>query len=209
VTITSGATGTGSGPVVFVVAANTGPARSANLTIATQAFTVNQDAAPPPPPPCAFTVVPLTANVVAAGGSGILTISVTTTSTCAWAATANDPWLTVTTGASGTGSGGVVVNIAQNNGPQRTGSLTVAAQTVTVTQNGAGVSASGVVAALTGSCPNILFIVDTTAVQTNSSTNFVGVGCGNLENGTAVAVQGVVQPDTTVLATQVTVQREL
>jgi cytochrome c-type biogenesis protein CcmE len=45
-------------------------------------------------------------------------------------------------------------------------------------------------------------------VQTNSSTSFVGAGCRNLQNGTAVAVQGVVQSDTTLLATQVTVQRE-
>src|SRR5205085_2296676 len=42
VTITSGASGSGNGTVGYSVAANTGAARSATLTIATKTFTVNQ-----------------------------------------------------------------------------------------------------------------------------------------------------------------------
>jgi hypothetical protein len=45
--VTSGASGTGNGPVGYTVAANTGGARTGTITIAGQTFTVNQAAAVP------------------------------------------------------------------------------------------------------------------------------------------------------------------
>jgi uncharacterized protein (TIGR03437 family) len=47
ITINSGNTGSGNGPVGFTVAANTGGARSGTMTIAGQTFTVNQSAVNP------------------------------------------------------------------------------------------------------------------------------------------------------------------
>jgi Putative binding domain, N-terminal len=44
ITVTSGARGNGDGAATFSVAANTGPLRSANITIAGQTFSVTQDA---------------------------------------------------------------------------------------------------------------------------------------------------------------------
>jgi len=41
-TITSGASGTGSGTVQVAIAANTGPSRIGTMTIADQTFTVTQ-----------------------------------------------------------------------------------------------------------------------------------------------------------------------
>ena len=66
-------------------------------------------------------------------------VNVTASAGCAWTATSNDPsLLNINSGASGSGNGTVTYTIAANsNTGQRTGTLTVAGQTVTVTQAGA------------------------------------------------------------------------
>ncbi len=126
-TITSGASGSGSGAVSFTVAANTGAARSGTLTIAGQTFTVNQAA------PCSYSILPTSQNFAAAGGSNV--VGVTASAGCAWTATSNAAWLTLTSGSSGSGNGTVNYTVAANAGPQRSGTLTVAGQTFTVNQD--------------------------------------------------------------------------
>jgi hypothetical protein len=134
VIVTSGAAGAGNGSVAFTVAANTGAARSATLTIAGHTFPVTQDAAaaPPPPLPCAYSIAPAGQNVDANANTG--TVTVTAGAACAWTAASNAAWLTVTSGATGTGNGSVGFSVAANAGAERTGTLTVAGQTFTVTQ---------------------------------------------------------------------------
>ena len=67
----------------------------------------------------------------------------TTGTGCAWSATANVPWLSITAGASGTGNGTVQFSVAANTDPTpRAGTLTVAGQTFTVNQAAASVSCS-------------------------------------------------------------------
>jgi hypothetical protein len=78
-------------------------------------------------------VSPLSLTV--SSGRSTTNISVSTTNGCAWTATSNAPWLSIDSGASGTGAGTVVVGINRNNGGARVGTLTIAAQTVTITQN--------------------------------------------------------------------------
>jgi hypothetical protein len=65
-------------------------------------------------------------------------VTVTTTSGCAWTAGSNAPWLTITSGASGTGNGTVGFAAAANTGVARTGTLTIAGQPFTVTQAAVG-----------------------------------------------------------------------
>jgi hypothetical protein len=98
ITVTSGASGAGNGSVGLSIAANTGAARNGTVTIAGQTFTVNQAAFVAP---CTFSIAPTSQNVPALGGTG--TVTVTTTSACAWTASSNAPWLTITSGAAGTG----------------------------------------------------------------------------------------------------------
>jgi hypothetical protein len=129
ISITSGATGSGNGTVNFSVDANTGAARSATLTIAGRAFTVTQAAAA-----CSYSIAPTGQSVAAAGGTG--TIAVTSASGCTWNAINNANWLTITSAASGSGNGSVTFSAAANTGPARTGTLTIAGQTFTVTQEG-------------------------------------------------------------------------
>jgi len=132
ITVTSGASGAGNGSVGLSIAANTGVARSGTVTIAGQTFTVNQAAVVAP---CTFLIAPPSQNVPALGGTS--TVTVTTTSACAWTASSNAPWLTITSGAAGTGNGSVGFSAAVNIAGSRNGTLTIAGQTFTVTQAGA------------------------------------------------------------------------
>lgn len=136
VTITSGAAGSGNGSVGYAVAPNTDVARSTTITIADQTFSITQDAAPAPPPPpaCTYSVSPTNFRVGTGGGDE--TVTVTTPGTCAWTATSNVLWIAITAGAVGAGNGTVAFTVAPNGGGGRNGTLTVAGQTVTVSQKG-------------------------------------------------------------------------
>jgi hypothetical protein len=81
-----------------------------------------------------FAASPSTLSAPAAGGS--LTVAVTTGSGCAWTATSGASWITITSGAAGTGNGTVGLTAAANGQAARTASLTVAGQAVTVSQDG-------------------------------------------------------------------------
>ena len=129
VTIRSGASGTGTGAAVFTVAANTGGARSATVAIAGQTLTLSQVAAG-----CTFTVTPTTVSVSATAQTAPITVTVTQGAGCTWTAAANDPFIAISSGASGTGSGTVVLAIAANVGGARSGAATIAGQTVSVAQ---------------------------------------------------------------------------
>jgi|GEM_PF-7045750 putative transposon-encoded protein len=50
---------------------------------------------------------------------------ITVTATTAWTATANRPWITIASGAAGTGNGTIVFNVALNAGAARSGAITV------------------------------------------------------------------------------------
>jgi hypothetical protein len=129
-TITSGASGSGNGTVVMNAAANTGLARVGTVTIGGQTFTVNQAAAASP---CVYSIGPTSQSVSAAGTTG-LTVNVSTSAGCTWTATSNATWLTITSGASGSGNGSVRLNVAANAGAARSGTVTIAGQTFTVNQ---------------------------------------------------------------------------
>src|SRR4029079_15882483 len=125
--------GTGNGSVGLSVAANTGAARMGTVAIAGQTFTVNQAAVVAP---CSYSIAPTSQSVPVLGGTG--TVTVTTTSACAWTAGSNAPWLSITSGATGTGTGTVGFSAAANTGGTTAGTLTIAGQTFTVTQAGVG-----------------------------------------------------------------------
>ena len=87
-------------------------------------------------PDCTFTVgAPSPASFGSNGGFG--TVSVTADAGCSWTAVSNSPFVTVTSGASGTGSGTVTFSVAANSSTSsRNGTVTVAGQTITITQAG-------------------------------------------------------------------------
>jgi Putative binding domain, N-terminal/Viral BACON domain len=139
ITLTSLASGNGPGTATFSVAANSGGARSGNLAIAGQTFTVNQAAAPPPAPSCSFSIAPNNQSIGTGGGNGV-SVAVSTSAGCAWTATSNNTWITLLSGANGNGAGVVTFRVAANTSTARTGTLTIAGRTFTVNQAGCAFS---------------------------------------------------------------------
>ena len=132
-TITTGATGTGSGTITANAATNTSiNSRTGVITVAGQTWTITQGGI--------TGAVTLSPSTDTAPGTGATGKSVTVTSNAtdfAWTATANVPWLTITTGATGLGTGAVTYDVAPLTSiNSRTGAITIAGQTLTVTQSG-------------------------------------------------------------------------
>ena len=127
--------GSGNGTVSFTVAPNQGEARSGTIGVANQRSSVTQVGVSVEG--CNPTFSPTSQNLGAAGGAGI-GVSVTAASPCQWIARSNATWISVTSGAIATGNGTVVFSVAANTGPARTGTLTIAERTFTVTQAAGG-----------------------------------------------------------------------
>jgi hypothetical protein len=130
--------GSGNRNVTYNVAANSSSnARTGHLHVGDATLTVSQAAGQTPPqtPACSYQVSPVTATVVPAGGQASATV--TAGSGCGWTAKADVNWITVNSGAIGSGNGTVTYTVAANNGQTRTGTLTIAGKTLTVTQTGA------------------------------------------------------------------------
>jgi Zn-dependent metalloprotease len=85
---------------------------------------------------CSFSINPTSANFAAGGGSGSVTVS--TTAGCNWTAVSNNSFITITSGASGSGNGTVTYSVAANTSVARSGSLTIAGLTHSVSQDAAG-----------------------------------------------------------------------
>ena len=132
ISVTYGASGSGNGTVLYSVAENLATtARTGALTVAGRTFTVEQAGAP-----CVFAISPESQSFEPSGGTG--GIDVTAGAGCAWTAESKAEWISVTSGASGSGNGTVSYTVAENTGPDsRTGTLTVAGKTFTVEQAGA------------------------------------------------------------------------
>ncbi|MBK6998574.1 MAG: DUF1566 domain-containing protein [Rhodoferax sp.] len=80
---------------------------------------------------CTYALNANSATAAATAGTG----SISVISSCAWTATSNASWITITAGSSGSGNGTVAYAVAANTGTtQRTGTLTIAGKTFTVTQ---------------------------------------------------------------------------
>ncbi len=138
--VTSGASGTGNGTVSFYVSPNSpvanqgAPARTGTISIAGYTYTVTQGDLS-----CVYTVA------MEASGAGAFSNSIdvyTSNQQCMWTASPQVSWITVTSGASGTGNG--VVKFAMQPSTQvtaRLGGLNVAGQSLQFVQD-PGVSCS-------------------------------------------------------------------
>jgi hypothetical protein len=154
ITIQGSGGASGSGAVRYAVAPNTASTtRSGTLTVAGTTVTITQAAATTTPPPCTFTVAPTTASVPADGASGQVTVT-GSAPTCTWTASSNDGWIAIQGAAGGTGSGTLGYTVAPNTAiTTRSGTLTVAGTTVTITQAAAIPLCTFTVAPTTASVP--------------------------------------------------------
>ncbi|MDT7604876.1 MAG: hypothetical protein QOF61_2873, partial [Acidobacteriota bacterium] len=84
---------------------------------------------------CTFSISPTSASQPAGGGTG--SVSVTAGAGCTWSALSNAAFITITSGTPGTGSGTINYSVAANTATtSRTGTMTIAGLTFTVTQAG-------------------------------------------------------------------------
>jgi hypothetical protein len=131
-------------------------------------------------PSCPFTLSTTTATFVAAGGSG--SVSVTASNGCAWTATSNDSFITITSGASGSGNGTVDYTVAANTSTNAlTGSMTIAGQTFTVMQ-AASESAPVVYDILSSDTLNVAGLAHRSSVSSDTCT-FLDGGTFDLYDG--------------------------
>ena len=199
ITITAGASGTGNGQVSYRVAANASTsARTGTITAGGQTFTVTQAGQT-----CTYALSPVTTSISSDATTG--TLSVDTLAGCAWTATASASWITITSGASGTGDGNVGYSIAANTSlSSRTGTVTVGGQTFTVTQAGiacsttiapvsTSVGASGGQGSVTVTLPSICPWTASSAVSWITITSGTS-GTGNGSVGYTVAANTATSP---------------
>ena len=125
---------------------------------------------------CSYSVSSTTQTFSASGGTG--NVSVTTQSGCSWTAVSNASWITITSGSSGTGSGTVNYSVASNtSSSQRTGTMTIAGYTFTVSQDGVetalsnGVAQSGSITGTSAQSNWVYYYADLPTGATNLVIN--------------------------------------
>ncbi len=180
ITITSGASGEGSAPIVYTVAAHSGAgARTAGITIDGFTITIHQsgvEAPSPEPSPvpadCSYQVAPTELALHWHGISG--EVAITTAGGCPWSVDSTESWLAIESAASASGPG----RIRFLTGPYtlestRRATLRVrwptitAGQNVIVTQEGCryGLSATQQFAGVAGGTSNVLVLGDPVSVN--------------------------------------------
>ena len=88
-----------------------------------------------PTPVCSFAISPGSGTIESGGGTG--TVTVTVAAGCAWTATPTAAWIGISAGGSGSGPGTVTYIIGANGSTTpRTGGVTIAGQTHSITQQG-------------------------------------------------------------------------
>jgi hypothetical protein len=194
-TIVAGQSGSGSGQIGYQAAANsTNSNRTGHITLNTSVFTFEQSA-------CSYTIAPASQSFPGRGGTG--TIDVGTQGRCAWSAGTNDAWIDITSGANGSGDGRVTYEVQPNERTgARTGTIVVAGQPFAVTQQGEA-SISGRARSVDGTCPNRRFTVNGQRIRTTSSTDYEKGTCGDIANGVAIRVKGIIGSDGVLTAIEV------
>ena len=119
--------GTGDGVVGYTATNSSDSAMTGLLIVAEQTFPIRLGA-----DPCSYTVTPEGSSWSADGGTGA--VGVQTAGGCGWSAQSNDDWITIDRISRDNGGGGLTYSVAPSN-VSRTGTLTVAGETVTVVQD--------------------------------------------------------------------------
>lgn len=140
---------------------------------------------------CTFTLAPTAAAVPSAASSG--TVTVTAASGCAWTAASNSSFITITSFLTGNGFGTVTYSVAAHTTTAaRTGSLTIAGQTFTVTQ--AAAAACPTIVVTPSTLPNVTqgVAANLTLTATGGTGPFVfAIVTGSLPAGLTLSSGGV------------------
>jgi hypothetical protein len=134
--VTSSPTGQGSGSLSYIVAPNpTTSPRSSSIVVNDAVQQVQQDAGSTNA--CSVSLGATSASATAAGGNATVPITANDSS-CPWNVSADVPWITFPSGASGSGSQTLTYAVAANTTQStRTGNILLGSSKLTVTQPGA------------------------------------------------------------------------
>lgn len=173
ITITPTKTGNAGESVVYIVNSNfSADTRVGIITVSGNTHTITQtgyDAS----------INPVSATFDFEGGSGEL--EVTTHSGVSWMARSNASWITLTS-TMGLGSGSLSYEVAANSSvTTRTGTITVAGQTYSITQTGVDVTLSPVLTQLESSADIVLLTItalNTTAWTVEPCSSWISVVSG-------------------------------
>ena len=139
---------------------------------------------------CSYSLSASSATAPVAGGTQ--SVNVITASGCGWTATSNAGFLSISSGASGTGNGTVSYQVTANSGASRSGMLTIAGQTFTVMQSGISGPVLTIAKTHTGNF---------TQGQTNAQYNITVTNSGaGSTNGSAVSVTDTVPGGLTIIS---------
>ena len=132
-------TATGSSPYLhYFVQANPGSAsRTGYITVTGNCGTVVLKVTQAGQATCTYTIAPASQSQCFTANNYPGIISVNTQSGCLWSVTGFPAWVTVSPPSSGSGPGAVSYVVASNSNPPRSAVLTVAGQTVSLSQEGA------------------------------------------------------------------------
>jgi Tol biopolymer transport system component len=137
-------------------------------------------------------VSPSESSSPASGGDGTVAVTFVYPGTT-WTTTSNAPWITITNQSSTTGDGTASYSVAPNTGAERVGTLTVALQTVTITQQGAPVLVDQEPLVLTGAPSSAVydtsFTVSTSGGSGTGEVTFAASdACSNTDGGAVITM---------------------
>lgn len=160
-TITGPTSGFGNATANFSVSSNAGSSNnvSVNLLAGSSTFAVTQPAGSCSTP----LLAPTSANFATVGGLDKFSIAVP--GGCPFTAKNSAPWITVTGGSPGNGSGNITYFVDRNDFANRSGSLLVDGVSFSITQAGAGCTASAAVTSGTGGAGGTGYISLTTSAN--------------------------------------------
>jgi hypothetical protein len=162
----------GNGAVRYTVAPNSGALRTGSVNVAGQTVTVTQSASGSSG--CTYSVSPATKSYDHNASSD--SVSITSGAGCSWTASANVSWITFTN-SQGSGNGSATYSVAANTtGSGRSGTITAAGRTVSVTQTAAPANP-----------PPVINIVNPTTATTWSTTSNVITLAGNASDANGIA----------------------
>jgi hypothetical protein len=150
---------------------------------------------------CSYTIFPTSASFSSTGGAA--SVAVTAPAACGWTAASNAGFITVNSGSGGSGNGTVGYSVQANTGIQRTGTITIAGRTFTVSQAAASqvfagtFSGSGAIANTLDNCVfqvtlagNMTITLPPNGTVPGSSARVVGSWSNTVTGGNCFATDG-------------------
>ncbi len=130
ISIVSGGSGSGNGTVTFTVEANVGPQRTGTITVNGVVFTITQTGG------CNYSIFPASVNIPGTASTGSFNLNAG--GGCQYTVVSNAAWITITSPASGNGSGLITFSAQANPGAARSGTISIGGELFTVNQAAAG-----------------------------------------------------------------------